>query len=270
MADPFLTSPGPLADTSASASGAQDAHLAMFLRLLQLQSDRGEAFGTRESSPDLYLGHQDSAQFWELLGFRVAGHPRVLLGTVCFQRQESPLVPFARPSLAAYLTDPPRRPALGEDEPPVGLLEVLLPASGEPIPEFLIRLRAGGDAQPAVVDIGLVEFVFDFRFSNPSGQSAVRVEAGLPSRHFFRTTRGHVLSGLSYGLWTNLNRGRRFVAIQRPVQHTPERKIALPTLVVNRSFLSMASTVSGGSEANTEEHLPYAAETATEEHLLAV
>lgn len=218
-----------------SPAAHEDAHLAYLERLL------GAAGTPAARGEFLYVTRTAGRPgFWELVGFRVAGLSRALVGAVHFQSQtDDPLV-FARRSLGHFLAAPPQAIGLDRAAYPADLIELRVPREGESVPDLLGRLKRGEPTGRLYTDVDRLEVAFDFRSANPSLQRPPG-EAREGQRLLFRTREGHVLSGVSSNLSAKLRRAGGFLALTGVEQLLPERVLALPTLVVHRDFLTMVA-----------------------------
>lgn len=249
----------PLSD----ATNASDDHLAYVRRLLD---------GAREPGAGgefLYATRTEGkGGFWELLGFRVVGLSRALVGAAHFQSQSDDPLLFARRSLGHFLSSPPKVVAIARATYPAELVELRVPRAGETLPDLLGRLRRGDRTASAYLDADLVELAFDFRPENPSLQRPRDGGAAAP-RLLFRTREGHVLAGRAANLSARLHRGGAFLVLTGVEQLLPERSLRLPTIVVHRSFLTLVAEVPDEA-SDPSRALPAALspETATPFHLL--
>lgn len=220
------------------------AHVALLLRLLDVQRSRGEAFGSMASTPELFLVRDEGESFWELVGFRTRGFGGVLLGALRFPRQPDRFQPFARRALDHYLSSPPKEIGISATPRPAGLLEVAMPEPGEDVPAFQRRMASGVPSRKMFLDSDLIEFAFDFRTADPTvAGPGVRPAT---ETHIFRTVRGHVLSGTSPGLHVKLHQGAQFLPIRDVSQHTQRGADGLPPLVVHRAFLTLDVRLGAG------------------------
>lgn len=217
---------------------------------------------------DVFLGPCDDEAFWELIGFRLAGHPSLILGAVRFPRLERPGLEHGRESLASFLS----APSLGRADlsAPPGAFPVLLPRGHETLPRFLKGLRSGRRSRPLYLESVQLEFAFDLRLSSPAAVDVMRRRVAPLRVHLFRTARGHVLRGQAHGPLDGPNRRQRFLSVCDVEQLTPQGRYRLPALVLNRSFVTMSADV-----ADRETHLaaahwvPFALGSANPSHLLA-
>lgn len=218
---------------------------------------------------EVFLARDDTDLFWELIGFRLTGHPGLIFGAVRFRKHDFPGIEFGRESLAAYLSAPSA--SLGQpglDSPP-GMIPVLLPRVHETIPTFLKGIQAGRKPCPIYIEPSTIRVAFDLRMYNPSGLENFRQRAGPLQKHLFRTLDGHVLRGLSHGAADGPNRLRTFVAIKDAEQLTPRGRYRLPMLAIRRSFLTLTAEA-GNSEAGlaAPNWVPFVPATAHAAHLL--
>lgn len=213
----------------------------------------------------LYLGHEDQDHFWELLGFRVTGHPAVMLGAARFQRHDCPGVEHSRESLAAYLTAPPAPMGSPFGPARAGEISLYLPRWHERIPGFLERLRGGPDHAPVHLHPALIQVAFDFRMANPSGMETAKRRAGPMSPFLFRTTAGHVLRGDSHGPGP---RGG-FVAITGCEQLGSTGRRALGAVMLNSIFIALAVPLEDEkTRLAASNWTPFLPATASRRHLL--
>lgn len=184
----------------------------------------------------VYLGAEEDDHFWEMVGLRIAGCPVVVLALLRFQRLDLPAIPWARESLATYLSSLPAPRAVDE----AGTLSAILPPHDQGIPYFLRRLRSGLRAHPVSLDPAQIEVAFDFRLQNPTLLAGFReVQAPLLD-HYYRTAEGHLLRGRSHAVpATAPEREQRFVPVSSAEQLTPSGSLPLPALMVNRAFLAL-------------------------------
>ncbi|MGH7457678.1 MAG: hypothetical protein ACREKN_01175 [Longimicrobiaceae bacterium] len=224
-------------------------HVQELLKLVHLSRAEGadrERYGT---SPTLYIADEDPTgqHFRELIGYRISGFDSLNLGTVSFRRSASgDGDSYPRRSLANYLSQPPKQIGFGETLAPPGAIEVHLPPLDEEIPAFLQKVRTGGKSRGLVLDTGIVECAFDFRSQNPSPDRNLALNRKPLFEHVIRTVSGHVLSGYSVGIRSQLLREVPFVMLTSAVQHGPKGEALLPALALNRTFIC----------AETEIHSP--------------
>lgn len=224
---------------------------------------------TVQDPGEVFLGRVEGQFFWELICFRLSGHPHPLLGCMRFRRHEFPGKVHARESLSAYLSQPPDQTGNGGRAVPMGALPVQFPRTTESIPGFLHNLSKGLVPETAYLDPTMIELAWDFRTYNPYGIEALRHRAGPLRDRIIRTARGHVLRGMSHELIQPGSHGDRFVAIKDPVQVTPKGKITLPPLAVNRSFLAVSADVSEQTTRLAARNwAPFSSGAAEKRHLL--
>ncbi len=206
--------------------------------------------------------------FWELVGLRVEGLSRALLGAVRFQAQTRDRSRFARRSLASYLSSPPRSIGIDHSTYPADLVELRVPREGETFPDLLARLKSGQRTGSVHVDADLVELAWDFRPENPSTERPKRGQS--PGECLLlRSREGHVLVGESTNLTTKLRSSRHFIALTGVAQWLPDRRFSLPTLVIHRRFLTMVSNLSDDRDSDAGKlPAPFARETLNPFHLL--
>lgn len=219
--------------------------------------------------PELvFLGEEGDDFFWELIGFRLSGHPSLVFGAVRFPRLDLPGVDHGRESLASFLTAPTVGP--GGFHAPPGAFPVFLPRSHETIPRFLRGLRAGRRPAPVYLETIQIELAFDLRLSSPAALEVLRQRAAPLSIHLFRTARGHVLRGYSHGPLGGPNLRQRFMSVRDAEQLTPGGRYRLPALVLNRSFVTLTADVDDRETDLAAAHwVPFASASATGTHLLA-
>lgn len=232
--------------------GDDDAHVAYLRRLLE---------GVTSSEPGgefLYATRTEGkAGFWELLGFRVGGLGRTLLGAVRFQAQSDDPLVFARRSIGHFLSAPPQNLGLDRESYPADLIELRVPLEGESVPDLLGRLKRGEATSTLYLDASHVDLAFDFRPGNPSLQR--NPQANVQTRRLvFRSREGHVVAGATLNLGAKLRRSGAFLALTDVRQILPHRLLALPTLVVHRSFLAMMAEPGGSDAAGAPAALPEA------------
>jgi hypothetical protein len=249
---------------------APDAALDNHVRHAREHLDRlQQGLATVQDSGQVFLARDETDFFWELIGFRLTGHPGLIFGAVRFRRHEFPGIELGRESLAAYLSAPSASVGQpGLDSPP-GMIPVLLPRAHETIPTFLKGVQAGRKACPIFMDPSTVRVAFDLRMYNPSGLDNFRQRAGPLRKHLFRTMDGHVLGGFSHSTADGPNRRRTFVAVKDAEQLTPRGRFRLPTLAIHRSFLTLTAEA-GNSEAGlaAPHWVPFVPATAHTDHLL--
>lgn len=215
----------------------------------------------------VYLGREEDHHFWELIGLRLTGCPVVVLAALRFQRLELPGIPFARESLASYLSGLPTPRATDE----VGTLPALLPHHEQRIPAFLRGLRAGRDFTPVNLEPARIEVAFDFRMQNPTAVHDLR-EAAQPLRdHYYRTADGHLLRGSSHELSPRRQREDRFIAVRSPEQLTPHGVSPLPTVILNRRYVTLrVDTTDETAAAAARNWVPFLPQNAVAAPLLPV
>ena len=205
--------------------------------------------------------------FWELLGFRVVGMSHGILGAVHFQAQSDDPLLFARRSLGHFLSSPPQALSLDRAHYPADLVELRVPREGESVPDLLGRLKRGEPTGGLYIDAGLVELAFDFRPENPSLQRP-KGAPGPGQRLLFRTREGHVITGLTSNLSTKLRREGSFIVLTGVRQLLTGRTLALPTLVVHRSFLTMLAEYPEGGIGPGSLPAPFSPAVSNPFHLL--
>lgn len=200
-----------------------------------------------DPSPEtVFLGAKEDDAFWELVGLRIAGCPVVVLALLRFQRLELGAIPYARESLATYLSALPTPRAMDE----AGALSAILPPNDQSISFFLKRLRAGAGARPVTLDPARIQVAFDFRLQNPTLIPEFRDGAPPLVDHYYRTLDGHLLQGRSHEIpATAPERESRFLAISSPEQITPGGTYPFPTLVLNRAYLALRARAATRDEA---------------------
>jgi hypothetical protein len=161
-----------------------------------------------------------------------------VLGAVRFKAQSDDPLVFARRALGHFLSSPPQALSLDRTEYPADLIELRVPLEGESVPDLLGRLKKGEPTPSLYLDAGLVELAFDFRPENPSLERP-KTGPGLATRLLFRTRDGHVVTGMTMNLSAKLHRSGSFIALTGVRQLLCGRTLALPTLVLHRSFLTM-------------------------------
>jgi len=244
-------------------------HLLMLLHAVErLRSDPG--LPPSFSMPDrIFLARSDPEHFWELIALRLQGHPSLLFGAVRFRRQSKEASDWPRQSLVSYLSSPAREIGVAETPLPPNLIELMIPETGESILTFLERARGGGTCRKVLVDREVVELAFDLRLDNPSRHRPTGDElVGSDSLHLFRTVQGHILSAYPHRLSRKLLRSEDFLALRRATQHTTTSGRPLPTLVVNRSFLTMVARIEGGLAGWLAHSVPFLGDLANPKHLL--
>ena len=240
-------------------------HLRRYLAALEVNRRAGSDPVTPES---LYFvdGVEDALR--EIVGFRMRGHARALMGAFILPRHHRSTVPNGRPSLASFLSRPPRSIGYAVDPTAPGHITIFLPGVTESIPAFMERLRTDGGSA-INVDASVIDIAFDLRFANPSEIRKHSHAVARPVRSVFRTIGGHVVSGVSVGLQQTLHKEDRFIALASAVQHRPSGDIRLPTLAVNRSILALQSPLSDEDIGDAvRSTLAFHPDTASDEHLL--
>jgi hypothetical protein len=248
-----------------------DVHRPLLAHLHASLKHRQAGTASREPiSPDVFLLHDDQKTFWELVGFRLKGCGATLLGAFRFQRQFSALHPYARRPLSYFLSQPPKDLGLGATARPAWLIEVLLPQPHETVAAFRQRVRADKAVQIAFMDANLLEFVFDFRMENPSVERERWTQSSSPRAHLFRTIHGHILYGTSHGLHARLHQTSQFITFHQGRQYTPTGVFDLPTLSLNRSFVTIDAHIAGKEDVDAwlNASLPFDRSSAEATHLL--
>ena len=254
-------SPSPSKSTPDSVVNKHLAHIRTHLARIR------EGHANVHDPDNMFLGEDQVDHFWELIGICIRGHASPILGAVRFRRHDFPGEAYARESLASYLSAPGARTAGGMISGQAGL-PVLLPRASDEIPDFLRSLRGGRAPRPISLDPSSIEVAFDFRMHNPFVLNALRKSSDPLKRRFLRTTRGHVLTGLSHDPLDPHAVGE-FLAIKDPVQHTPKGKLSLPHLAVNRSFISLSADASEAATRLAAPHwVPFAPSLGHSRHLL--
>lgn len=215
----------------------------------------------------VFLGREEEDHFWELIGLRLTGCPVVVLAAFRFRRLELPGIPYARESLASYLSDLPTPRATDE----VGMLPALLPHHEQQIPTFLRGLRAGRSISPVDLEPTRIEVAFDFRMENPTAVHDLR-EAAKPLRdHVYRTVDGHLFRGRSHEVPAGRKDRDLFLAVRSPEQVTPQGIFPLPTLIVNRRYLALrVDTTDEAASAAARNWVPFLPDNASPRPLLPV
>ncbi|MGK7313245.1 MAG: hypothetical protein ACN0LA_13505 [Candidatus Longimicrobiales bacterium M2_2A_002] len=255
---------GPVAPVRQAGRWSRD-HLERYIRAVEAHRRTGSDPVTPES---LYFvdGVEDAIR--EVVGFRMRGHGSALMGAFILPRHHRSVVPNGRPSLASFLSRPPRRIGYAMDPPAPGHITAFMPDLTESIPSFMERLRRDGGSA-INVDAAVIDIAFDLRLSNPSEIREHSHAVARPERSVFRTIGGHVVSGVSVGLQQTLHKDDRFIALASAVQHRPSGDIPLPTLAVNRSILALQSPLSHGDlDDAVRSTLAFHPDTASDENLL--
>lgn len=218
---------------------------------------------TAVANPEaVYLGGEDGDSFQELVGLRLSGCPVVTLAALRFHRHELPGIPWARESLGSYLSAPPAPRTTDE----VGAIAALLPNAHEKLPAFLRGLRGGRAPAPLHLDPRRIEAAFDFRPHNPSALEALRRSADPLRTYLFRTAGGHVLRGRSNGVRSRRAHASPFFAVRDAVQITPEGERALPTVVLQRAWLTLTLDVTDEAvRLAAANHVPFLPDAASPE-----
>jgi len=217
----------------------------------------------------VFLGAEDGEFFQELVGFRLAGMSSAILAALRFQSHGLPGVPYARESLASYLTRPPRAPLSGPFAAPAGRVGALMPRAYESMPDFLRGLRAGRDVPSIVLDPGQIQLAFDFRTHNPSALEVLKQGAGPLRVYALRTVDGHVLVGRSRTLGGR--QSHRFVALADAFQFTPHGRLRLPDIMLSASWIGLWSDVTEeNTRLATAQWTPFLARDANPEIVLGM
>lgn len=224
-----------------------ESHLPYLERLLE------GAVRRQEASEFLYVTRTEGMTgFWELVGFRVPGLERALVGAVHFLSQSDDPLAFARRSLGHFLSSPPQALNLARSSFPADVIEVRVPREGETLPELLGALKRDEATARLYLDTELIELALDFRPGNPSLQRA-KAESGPTQRLVFRTRLGHVIRATATNLAVKLRRAGTFVPLTEVEQRVTvggateaARWIPLPTMVVRRDFLTMVMEAEDG------------------------
>lgn len=253
-----------------AAYGSHDPHL-LFLRSWLSNSWRGSAAGVPRIGfdPSSVAVSTDSG-IREVIGLRVQGHPTCVLGAVQFRRQNDEPASLARQSLVSFLTSPRTNSEVSKQLRCGKLVALNVPSTAEAVEEFVDRLSAGNCGSPTLLDPNLIQLAWDFRSENPSEQKTGRPAKSVIHTIVVRSAEGHVVSGVAVDIRMKLWRPTPFLAITHVVQHTAERMMPLPTLIIHRHFLSMIGVVrkSESIEAWLESSAAFSAKTANSEHLL--
>ncbi len=214
----------------------------------------------------VYMGHREGDRFWEVIGFRLKGHPAAILGAAPFQEHDLPGVENSRESLSSYLSHSQGARRAGPTGGPSGWIPVLLPRIREPIPSFLSQLRAGNVPRPVLIDPSTIEFAFDFRFVNPFSMAKLRKPL---LRHLIRTERGHLVSGYCHDPQEGRVGADDFISVKDPIQHTAKGSRRLIPLAIRKSFINLMVDISDEETRMAAAHwVPFNPATATSEHLL--
>ena len=240
-------------------------HLGRYLLAVEEHRRLGSEPVTPES---LYFVDGVAEALREVVGFRMRGHTRALMGALILPRHHRSAVPNGRPSLASFLSKPPRSIGYAVDPTPPGHITAFMPHLTEAIPEFMDRLRTEGGSA-INVDANVIDIAFDLRLSNPSEIRQHSHGCARAGRSVFRTIAGHVVSGISVGLQQTLHKEDRFIALAAAVQHRPSGDTPLPALAVNRSILALQSPLRDGELGEAvRSTLAFHPDTASDEHLL--
>lgn len=232
----------PPIDPNSSPDTGEAQRLSYLKRLLEGTADPA---GPGEF---LYLARGTTEGFfWELVGLRVKGLTRALVGAVHFQSQTRERSTFARRPLGHFLSSPPQNIALDRASYPADLIEVRVPCRGESLPDLLGRLKQGEPTGTLYLDAEMIEAAFDFRAQNPSLERP-RAARPVGQRLVVRSREGHVLSGVTTNLSARLRSEHQFVALAGVEQWLPEGKLRLPTLVLHRRTLTMLTEIPEGEE----------------------
>lgn len=244
----------------------QLAHVGQLLRQLKA----GAQNASPETLASLFLIKEEDELFWELVAFRVRGHPALLLGAMCFRRQTGTAGSYSRRSLISYLSSPPKELGLTRSARPAGMIEILLPGVDEDIISFRARMQQGDSASAMFLEADTIDFAFDFRTRNPSVDIPV-IRANAVETYLVRTVRGHVLMGHVHDFHTKLHHEKSFIALINPVQFIHSGQQLVPTLAIHRSFISMTAQLPS-REASTEwvsSSVPFHASMAEQRYLLS-
>jgi hypothetical protein len=228
--------------------------------------DRVRGRHTTIPNPEaVFLGGDEGAHFWELVGLRMRGLPVVLLAALRFQRNPFPGATHARESLASYLSLPPAPRTTDE----LGAIPALLPSSRDTIPVFLRGLQMGRAPTPVHLDPSGIDLAFDFRVDNPAALEALKRSAGPLRGYAMRTLGGHVLWGHSHEIRADRSQPNAFVAVRAPVQVAPGGDRVFPTLILNRRFLLLtADTTDEPTRIAARSWSPFMAATANPESVV--
>lgn len=243
-------------------------HLPHVLMLLHSLKSAREETGNATMPKEVFLAREKPSHLLELVGLRLRGLDALVLACIRFRKQTVGEGQLSRQSLASFLSNPEREVGLVDTQPPKHLIEVTLPDTREPVLKFLERCREGVDYPTMIIDRGEVELAFDFRLDNPSRMRKGDGSGEPRERHLFRTTGGHLLSAVPHRLPNKLMRDDPFLALTRPVQHTPTRDRPLPTLVVHRRFLTLTTPMRGKLTSWLNFTLPLHVDLANPDHLL--
>lgn len=177
-------------------------------------------------------------EFWEVVGLLVAGMKHVLLGAIKFQRQAEGKM--ARQALTRFLSTPHSGLGLRTTVYPGHLLQVAVRSEEQPLTEFVKALNSGAEPSLVLIDRDLVRLCFDFRLTNPSIERR-RFEVIVPERMSFRSSEGHVITGLLHSGIRRLYHDDAFLGVTSAVQHTPFGELPMPDLIVHRGFFVLTA-----------------------------
>ena len=264
MGEPSPMTPGATPPKAAAATHA--AHLAHARQHLERLSQGVTALGDPQR---VYLGHEHGDFFWELIGFRLVGHPSLIFGAVPFRRTDLPGIEYGRESLASYLSAPPAAGWGDRMMAPPGAIPVILPRAHDTIPSFLKGLRGGRSTQSVSVDPARIEVAFDLRLHSPAAVASLQRRAGPLRAHLIRTVEGHVIKGRSHDPSDGPGQPRPFVAMCDAEQLAPRARYRLPNLALHRSFLGVSADVGARDRQLTSVHwVPFLESSANGRHLL--
>lgn len=226
------------------------AHLEPFLSR-GIPSDGSEDASHVPVPEERYLGPVEGEWLWELVGFRVRGHPWIILALMQFKRQTSNTSGHGRVSLVQHLTSPAQPQPSPEVRPPSDVVPIVPIPATEEVPAFLSRLRDEGLPPRTWLDRASIQLAFDFRGDNPSVRRRSE-ERRSGRKRSMRTTDGHVLDARAAALHAKLHRDFEFIALLDPVQRTPSETLHLPTLIMSRGYLAAEMSVEGGDQERRE------------------
>lgn len=253
------------------ASEAVRAALEHFRRYLALLDNGGadSATESRYAPEDLYLVDSLPHEIIELIGFRIRGHPFAMLGAFRLPKHARASAPNGRASLAQFLSAPPRDLSVDGVSMPPGNIPIYLPRLAETISDFMARVRVGDVGDPIQVDTSLIDIAFDLRLADPSEITHFTQADVVPQRRVARTRSGHVLSGTTKGLRRTLHRDVRFFEITEAWQHRNARVTRLPTVTLNRRFVTLTRPLSDlPGRVDATANLAFHPGTASQKHLL--
>ena len=233
------------------APKAHHAHMERLLRPEGQHDPSADASAVPISEND-YLGPVDEGWLWELVGFRVRGHPWTLLALMQFRRQSTSVHPHGRVSLVQHLTSPAHAHRSNGVRPPGDVLPIVPIPASEEVGSFLERTR-NGDLPPVTwLDRASIQLAFDFRGENPSVRRGPAAEKPGQRRRM-RTVEGHVIEARAAAFHAKLHRDFEFIALLDGVQRTPDSIHPLPTVIASRAFLvaERAGPPTGGEEASS-------------------